>query len=58
MLEQSDDLRVGARELARKTVESGVDVVESGNSTVNPIELAVSGVDENSPTIANTHENA
>ena len=30
----------------------------SGNSTVNPIELAVSGVDENSPTSANTHENA
>ena len=30
----------------------------SGKISVNPIELAVSGVDENSPTSAKIHENA
>ncbi len=30
----------------------------SGNITVKPIEFAVSGVDENSPTSAKIHENA
>ena len=37
-----------------KTADANV----SGKISVKPIEFAVSGVDENSPTSANTHENA